>query len=204
MNRFKYPIFKIRTFSLCQKRLEWPMKKKKILLVYKSKSGFTKKYGTWITKDLTCSIKDFKDFDKNHINEYDYIIYGSRIHAGKLDGFRKIISYFEGDQQSKLILFATGASPSQATDLVESIWSNSFFEAEHHKIPHFYMQSGLDYDKMGKADRLIMKTLANILSLKSNKNSQDKGCQEAIKTSYDYSNKNEIASLVEYVKGLDA
>lgn len=179
------------------------MKKKKILLVYKSKSGFTKKYGTWIAKELSCSIIDFKDFNNNDINKYDYIIYGSRIHAGKLDGFRKIISYFEGDQGSKLILFATGASPSQATDLVDSIWNNSFFESEHHKIPHFYMQSGLDYDKMGKADRLIMKALANILSLKSNKNSQEKGCQKAIKTSYDHSNIKEIASLVDYVKGLD-
>ena len=179
------------------------MSDKKILVVYKSKSGFTKRYGTWIAKDLNCSLIEYKDFDKKYIIEYDYIVFGSRIHAGKLDGFKNIISFFDGPQIDKLILFATGASPSQARDLIETIWKSSFFKAEHLEIPHFYMESGLDYEKMGKADRLIMKTLANILSLKSKKNSEEKGCQQAIQTSYDHSNKNEITPLIEYIRGLE-
>ena len=68
-----------------------------------------------------------------------------------------------------IIVFASGGTPSAAEDVINKIWKASFSDEELNKIPHFYMQSGLNYGKMGMADRLIMKTLAKMLNRKKDK-----------------------------------
>ena len=62
----------------------------KILLIYKSKTGFTKKYAKWINEEIACDIVNI--FNIQHVNfkNYDVVIYGSRIHAGRIDGLKKI------------------------------------------------------------------------------------------------------------------
>ena len=76
-----------------------------------------------------------------------YIIYGSRIHSGKIDGLNRIKRLFEDNNNTKLIVFATGATPSLAKHTIDTIWKTNFSEKELKQIPHFYMQSGLSYKK---------------------------------------------------------
>jgi hypothetical protein len=85
-------------------------------------------------------------------------------------------------------------------DVIDSIWKSSFSETELDKIPHFYMQGGLNYEKMDIADRLVMKTLAKMLKIKANKNSTEKGTEQAISRSYDNSSREQITPLIQYIK----
>ncbi|MGL5351808.1 MAG: hypothetical protein ACRDA5_00635, partial [Clostridium sp.] len=71
-------------------------------------------------------------------------------------------------------------------------------------IPHFYMQSGLNYEKMGIVDRLIMKSLAKMLSSKNDKSKENYGCQQAIINSHDISSKEYIEPLVRFIKNYPA
>ncbi len=43
-----------------------------------------------------------------------------------------------------LVVFATGATPLAAEDTVNTIWKANISKEELMKIPHFYMQSGLN------------------------------------------------------------
>lgn len=172
----------------------------KIGVIYKSKTGFTKRYAEWIAEELNCECIECEKFSQSFDKKYDYIIYGSRIHAGKIDGIKKIMSESVNNVSCKLIVFATGGTPQVEKDVIDSIWKASFSETELEKVPHFYMQSGLNYEKMGIADRLIMKALAKILKMKDNKNSIEKGTEQAISSSYDYSSREQITPLIEYIK----
>ncbi len=84
-------------------------------------------------------------------------MFGTRAHAGMMDGYQKAKKLFEKSGVSRLILFVTGATPNAAAETVEAFWKQNLSSDELAKIPHFYMQSGLCYEKMSLADRLMMK-----------------------------------------------
>ena len=155
-------------------------------------------YAKWISEELLCTAVPYEELKEVKISEYDLIIFGSRIHAGKVDGFRKFKRQLEGNT-TKLIVFATGATPAKAKDVIDKIWKSSFSKEELSEIPHFYMQTGLNYERMGAGDRLIMKALAKVLRNKKEKDSEEKGCEQAIKNSYDISSREFITPLIDYI-----
>lgn len=62
------------------------------------------------------------------------------------------------------------------------------------------MQAGLSYKKMRVCDRFIMKTLAKFLSEKSDKDSVQSGCEQAIRNSYDISSREYFNPLIKYIR----
>lgn len=172
-----------------------------ILIIYKSKTGFTKRYAEWISQVLECSMISYDTFNLDLITDYDTIIFGSRVHAGRIDGlnkFKKIMN----ETNKKLIVFAVGGTSAEAINAIEKIWNSSFSIDELREIPHFYMQGGLDYQKMTSSDRFIMKSLAKMLSQKNRKDSEETGCEQAIQSSYDSTSKEYILPIVNYMNNM--
>ena len=118
----------------------------RVIVIHKSKTGFTKRYAEWIAEELKCDILDYKNLSRSSIAEYDFVIYGSRVHAGKIDGIKKIKALFSDNEMSKLIIFATGATPLEVEDVINTIWKSNFSNEELKIISHFYMQGGLNYE----------------------------------------------------------
>lgn len=170
----------------------------KILLIYKSKTGFTKRYAEWICEEINCRLEDISNIKNINFNSYDLVIYGSRIHAGKIDGIDKIKKL---NLENKLILFVTGATPKE-TNSIKEVWKNNLTEEEYKTIKHFYIPAGLNYEKMGFLDKMMMKMASMMLEKKQDKSAEDIDMQNFIKKSYDISNKARIKPLVEYIKSL--
>ena len=170
-----------------------------IIIIYNSKTGFTKKYADWIAAELNCSVLPYKDLPKATITTDDIVIFGSRVHAGKIEHLNKVKLRFVNKQS--FIVFATGATPASETKAIDRIWTNNFTEAEISLIPHFYMQSGLNYENMGFIDRTIMKTVAKLMSGKEEKSETEAGFEQAIKSSYDITSREYIMPLANYVNG---
>ena len=176
----------------------------KVILVYNSKSGFTKRYADWIAEETDCDVKPYRDFEQMDIGAEDIVIFGSRVHAGRIEHLNKVKARMGRHPKQNFIVFATGATPAVAEDAVQKIWDSNFSETERQSIPHFYMQSGLDYQKMGFVDRMLMKMVAKLMSKKKGTLSQDKsdeetGFAQAIQDSYDISSKEYVMPLVTYV-----
>ena len=169
-----------------------------IIIYCNSKTGFTKKYANWIAEELKCSVFSYRDFIKNAPCENSIVIFGSRIHAGKIECLNKIKAYFK--DKRNLIVFVTGATPVLETAVIEKMWEANFTNEEIKIIPHFYMQSGLNYEKMGFVDRNIMKIVAKLIGGKKNKNETEKGFDLAIKKSHDISSKDYITPLLKFVR----
>ncbi len=172
----------------------------KTCVIYKSKTGFTKRYAAWIAEELSCDSIDYEKCSQSLIKQYDCIIFGSRIHAGKIDGLKKFKSKYMCNANCRLVVFATGGTPQAQKDVIDSIWRANFSVKELEKVPHFYMQSGLNYEKMGTVDRLLMKTFAKMLSKKADKSPAERGTEQGIGSSYDCSSREQITSLIQYIK----
>jgi hypothetical protein len=169
---------------------------KKIIVIYKSKTGFTEKYAHWIADDLQCDIVSLEKFSIAEIPRYDIVIFGGGIYAGRINGIKFVKNNISFSEGKKIIVFATGATAPMPEEIER-------FEKDN--IPHgmditfFYFQSGMNYERVHGTDRLLMGALKTVLKVKKNKSDIERGTLEAIQTSYDYSSRNQIKPLCDFI-----
>ena len=77
-------------------------KKMNIIVTYKSKTGFTKKYAQWIAEDLGCKAVSLSELSR--VSEYDVVIHGGWIMGGTINGFEEIKKRKNLNAQFKRIL----------------------------------------------------------------------------------------------------
>lgn len=172
---------------------------KQNLVIYKSVTGFTKQYAKWIAEELDCGVMDLKEVSAKAMSEYNTIVFGGRFHAGSVDGLKKAKELFRESTATKFVVFATGATPNTAAEMIEAAWKNNFASDELKRIPHFYMQSGLRYGKMPFGDKLMMKVFAAMVKRKKDKSDYETAMAQALGNSYDLSSKEYIKPLISYV-----
>ena len=172
----------------------------KITIYVNSKSGFTRKYAEWIKEEIDCDIKQYKEIFKTKPGADDIAIFGSRLFAGKIQYLEKVKKHIRKFPAKKFIVFVSGASPQFANDIISTVWKNNFTEAENASIPHFYMQSGLNYEKMGFVEKHLMKTVARFMNAKKDNANKDVDIREALSKSFDMSKKQFIMPLLKYLK----
>lgn len=165
----------------------------KTIILYKSATGFTKRYADWICESIDCESVSLKEASIDQLSGYDTIIFGSRIHAGRIDGLDKVRKLCA---TKKLILFVTGGTPAEATAIIDKMWTDNLTPEELKTIPHFYMPGGLCYEKMSVPDRLLMKMAAKMMGNGGHKDSVEAGFAQALTGSYDISDKKYIEQLI--------
>lgn len=169
---------------------------KKILVIYKSVTGFTREYAEMIAQEINCTLMDFKEVRAGTMSNFDTVIFGGRTHAGKVDGVERAKKLFLQSKAAQFIVYATGATPNESKAIIDEMWNNNLSPTELLKFPHFYMQSGLRYEKMPLIDKLMMKLFCTMMKKKKDKNEYEKQFEKLITTSYDISSKTYIMPLI--------
>lgn len=172
----------------------------KILVVYKGKTGFTKRYAEMIAEEIDCVLMDYKSITAAAMSEFEIVVFGSRAHAGMIDGYKKVRKMFQESTAPKFVLFVTGATPNTAEEVIKGFWKQNLSADELENIPHFYMQSGLNYEKMSLPDKAMMKMAAAMIKKKKEKSSYDREFEQAITSSYDISSKEYIKPLISFLR----
>lgn len=119
----------------------------KILVTYKSKTGFTKKYAEWIAEELGCEAKDIKTITPKNVAEYDLVIHGGWIFGGIISGYKKIKSF----APKQLIVFGVGFTPKAKVDLKKMAEENKLGDT-----PLYCFEGGTNPPKMGFVGRKIV------------------------------------------------
>lgn len=104
----------------------------KTVVIYKSKTGFTKKYAEWIAEELSADIFNASKVNVNTLNKYDTIIYGGSLYAVGIIGVGLIKKNINKLKDKRLVVFATGASPLRDNVINEVI--NKNFTVDEQKI----------------------------------------------------------------------
>lgn len=172
----------------------------KILVVYKSVTGFTKEYAEMIAREVNGTLMNLKQVTAETMSGFDAVIFGGRIHAGTVDGLKAAKEFFQGSQASRFLVYATGAMPQDAKEKIEEMWLNNFSAAELAEIPRFYLPGGLRYDKMPLLDKMMMKAFGAMMKKKKNKTKEEEQFAKAITGSYDISSKEYIRPLLAALK----
>lgn len=172
----------------------------KKIVVYKSSTGFTKRYAEWIAQELECEAVGLKKVSVEKLKEYELVIFGGGFVGGNINGLAKMKKMYTG----QMIVFGTGATPQEATEVINTAVGNNFTAEEKEKMPFFYMHSGLNYEKMNFIEKSMMNMLKRMLAGKKEKTQEDLAMEKMIARSFDECDKKYIKPLIAYVKQLEA
>lgn len=169
----------------------------KAIVIYHSKTGFTKRYAQWIAQELNAEWKELSAAKKMDLSGYDAIIFGSWSLAGTIakgKWFKKKQPEWHG---KKLAVYCVGATPPDAPEL------EAFYERNRQGLETvglYYLPGGLHYDSMPTGYRLLMQMLVKSLKAKKNRTPDDDKTAQMLSTSFDISDKKYIAPLVAYIR----
>jgi len=173
----------------------------KIIVVYKSKTGFTKKYAKWIAGDLHADIFEVSKVTINKLIEYDTIIYGGSLYAVGINGVKLITQNINKLKDKKVVVFATGASPSR-DDVVNEVRNKNFTKEQKEHIKFFYLRGGFNYSKLNPFDKILMLLLKwKIKNKKKEELTNDEiGMLAIYDKPMDFTMKKNIERIITYVK----
>ena len=170
----------------------------KILLTYKSKSGFTKKYAQMISEQLQIEALEQKRIKTKDLLSYDMIIHGGGLYIGGINGVKKILKNLDLLKGKTVIIFAVGATPPRESD-IQHVIDHNFTESHLSQIKFFYCRGGFDYSKLNLIDKVLMNLLRMKLKRKKNRTPDETGMLHAYDQALDLTNPKNIIPLIEYV-----
>lgn len=138
----------------------------KVLILYSSKTGFSKRYAQWLAESLNCQAIPFKERKSVNGNDYEKIILFGGLYAGQMSGLKWLKSKLPALSGKRLAAVAVGCSPMEWPDLSESMTK---LLGDTPEIKGFYCQGGLDYEHMGAVDRAMMAALRAALKSQPDK-----------------------------------
>ncbi|MGI6576293.1 MAG: flavodoxin domain-containing protein [bacterium] len=171
----------------------------KSIVVYRSKTGFTKKYAEWIAEELGSDIFAVSQVNAAMLTAYDTVIYGGGLYAGGINGVKIITNNMAKLQGKKIVVFATGASPMRE-EVISEVRDRNFTLEQQEKIQFFYLRGGFNYTKLQFGDKILMQLLKWTLKRKKELTPDDKGMLAAYDTPVDFAKRQNIDDLIAYVK----
>lgn len=172
----------------------------KNIVIYKSKTGFTKKYAEWIAEDLSADIFEVSKVTMSILTSYDNIIYGGSLYAGGIIGIKLIKENINKLKDKKVVVFATGASPLRE-DVINEVRNKNFTKEQQEEIMFFYLRGGFNYSKLNPFDKFLMILLKwKIKSKKEEELTNDEiGMLTAYDKPVDFTMKKNIEGIITYV-----
>lgn len=172
---------------------------KKILVVYESRYGSTKKYAEWIAQALESDLEISKKVNSTTLKQYDVIIYGGGLYAGGIAGVKLVTN----SPCKNRIVFTVGLADPNTTDYSGIIEKNFTPELiENTKFFHF--RGGIEYKKLGFVHKMMMSMMNIIIKRKPEieRSADDIGFLETYGSTVYFEEQQAITALVHYVSSL--
>lgn len=171
------------------------------VVIYSSKTGFTKKYAKWLAEDLSADIFDATKVTAEMLEGYDTIIYGGGLYALGISGVEYIKQNRGKLKNKKVVVFATGLSPSR-DDTILAVKNYNFTADEQQYLRFFYLRGGFDYSKLNAFNKVIMTFLKWKLKMKNNEKltPDERGMLASYNKPVDFVRRENIEEIIAYVK----
>ena len=155
-------------------------------IIYKSKTGHTKKYAEMLGEKLNMPFYEIKEAEKK-LNKNDEIIYLGWICATRIVGLNKVLKKYKVN-----CCGAVGAYP-KTDENVQNIKN-----ANNIKIPLFYMQGGIDYTKLNKIYKKLLQAIGK--TIQNSSDNVDKEIVEMFEKGKSFVCEENLKEIEEYLK----
>ena len=173
----------------------------KPIVIYKSKYGSTKAYAQWISEELDCAFVDAKNVRPDELLGYDTIIYGGGLYAETINGISLITKNLDKLSGRKIAVYTTGITPLECKEYYEEEIIKKNFKPEMlSKIKVFNFLGKMKMSELSFVHKTAIKALKKMISAKENPSDMEKLLIELCDADGDFSDKEQIKALIEYVK----
>lgn len=160
----------------------------KTIVIYNSNTGFTERYALELSDRLSCPCISLKKLNKPELRAYDRIIFGGWVMGNMIMGLDKLRGIATPDA-----VFAVGCTPS-----FEEVVTGVREQNKLANTPLFYLEGGFRFDKLGLAQKMLLKAVKKSVAKKSDRTRQDNFMVEMLGTSFDHFDPAQLAPLAEY------
>lgn len=173
---------------------------RKGIIVYHSKTGFTRRYASWLSEETGWPAISINEAARAPFFAADVFVFGGGLHAGVLEGLAKARKLFGRSGAKRFVVFATGAMPETETETIGEMWRRNFSEEELRHLSCFYLPGGLNYERMALGDRMMMRGFRFFLNRKKKQTPKEREFAKAIAHSYDLSSRKHLLPLLENLR----
>lgn len=159
----------------------------KTMVIYESQTGFTAQYAAWIAEALQGECLPLKQVTAQHLTACDRVVFGGWVMGNGIVGLEKLRAI-----TTPAAVFAVGSSPAYEEVLAAIREQNKLGD-----VPLYYMEGGFRFEKLGLAQRLMLKVLKKSVAKKQNRTRQEDYMAAALGTSFDHSAQEQIAPLIQ-------
>lgn len=173
----------------------------KSIVVYSSKTGFTKRYAEMISKELGCSAVTLDVAKKQDLSSYNQLIYGGSLYASGVLGLKKIMGKINTSNFDKVVVFGVGATSYNEKLIDELILKNyPNGQPENHKF--FYLRGGFNYSKLNTVDKFLMDMMKKSIEKKNVEDltDDDRGLLDSYQNPVDFVSRESVEDILKYCK----
>ena len=176
----------------------------KAAVLYRSKTGFTKKYAEWIAEDL--SIDAYNLDDVRNLSELlqgkDTLVFGGGLYAIGINGLKKLLADESMRDIRNVFVFCTGLSLG-SDDVKREIYENNIKGVEKLNVKLYYYRGGFDFRKLNLMDKLLMRLLKLKIEMKKKRSplaSDELGMLAVFNRQVDFTDRELTRKLVQDVQ----
>ncbi len=172
------------------------------IVIYKTKYGSTKQYALWIGEELGFKVVESKEITIDELEKYDTIIYGGGLYAEVINGASLITKNINRLKDKKIAIYSTGITPLDCRDYYDKyVIEKNFKTGVPENIRVFNFTGKMILEELSMVHRTALKSLKKIMASKKEPTEMEKLLIELCDADGDFSDKNQIGELVEYIRG---
>ncbi|WP_138204998.1 flavodoxin domain-containing protein [Haloimpatiens lingqiaonensis] len=173
----------------------------KIVVIYKSKYGSSKKYAQWIAEEVKGDLFDASEIKVEMLKEYDTIVYGGGLYASGISGISLITKNFDIIKYKKIIVYTVGLASTDKKEVFAPIIEKNFPKEIIDNIKFFHFRGGIDYKKLSLVHKAMMAMLKKVVSKKPEDKltDDDKELLATYGDKVDFTDRSAIVTLVNYI-----
>lgn len=169
-----------------------------LLIIFKSKHGYVKRYVDIIGNALGCDAVPLNKLKKQMLT-YDRFLYIGPVQGGVISGFKKLNDYLDAIAD-KLVVCGVGMLPRR--EKIEARLKESTISVMYeHKIPVFYAQGGFDSSELTRTEKLQISMLVNQIKKSSVIDENETFVLNAVETPVDEVKAANIKHLIDFLDG---
>ncbi|MDE7165153.1 MAG: flavodoxin domain-containing protein [Clostridiales bacterium] len=173
--------------------------KGKLLIIFKSTHGYTKRYVDILGNALGCDAVPADKFRGDMIAGYDKILFIGSVRSSRINGFNKIADYLD-IVYKKLVVCGVGMLPAMP-ERAERIKEATISVAYEKFIPVFYAQGGFDMNELSRTERMSINMMVRQIKTANLISEDDTFVLNASVTPIDEVKQANIQHLIDYLDG---
>lgn len=176
----------------------------KCLLIYQSKSGYTKRYMEMLSVAVGATMIELSHMKPEILSDYDTVVCAGGVYAGKINGIKKFQSIIDSHSFEKSVIVAVGASPSTDRTREKLIKDNMIIDSSEKNEAFFYLQGGFDPKKINFALRTMLGAVSKSIKNKQLKNpetmtQEDVEFLDFFKSENDHTSEENLTPIINYL-----